>query len=343
MKLSYVVGTEPERNWKVAQQLGINSAVICLHDEYLKKDVEISYERLIELKQNLLKYNLSLDIVKGDLLPMEDVKLGLSTRDKTIEKYCEILELLGSVGVETVRWEFMPCVRWRCKAFGESSRMEIPLRTREDKPGRGGALVTHFSYEETKGKVADTQGKKLTEDMLWENISYFLNRVLPVAEKLDIKMSLHLDDPPISPIMGVPRIITSQRAYDKLIQMFSSPNNGITFCQANFSLMKDVEDVYQVAEKYAKSKRIHYVHYRDVKGTVNDFVETFHDNGPTDMVRILEIYNKSLPDLKIRPDHAPLLEGEENYKTGYAPGGNLFAYGYMKGILDTLEYKKNIL
>ena len=114
-----------------------------------------------------------------------------------------------------------------------------------------------------------------------------------------------------------------------------SPYNGVTFCQANFRAMG--EDIAAVGREFGRQKNIFFVHFRDIRGTADNFQETFHDNGPTDMPQMLKLYHEIGFDGPIRPDHAPTLEGEDNDRPGYAMHGKIFAIGYMKGILDALD------
>jgi mannonate dehydratase len=111
--------------------------------------------------------------------------------------------------------------------------------------------------------------------------------------------------------------------------------NGITFCQANFKAMG--EDIEALAREWCTQKKIFFVHFRDIEGQGEYFRETFHDNGPTDMARMLQVYHESGFDGPIRPDHAPTLEGESNDRPGYAMAGKVLAIGYMKGIMDGLR------
>jgi mannonate dehydratase len=111
-----------------------------------------------------------------------------------------------------------------------------------------------------------------------------------------------------------------------------SPSHGITFCQSTFRAMG--EDVFKLIPEFGK--RIFFLHFRDVTGTKTCFRETFHDNGPTDMAKLLRIPLKHAPDCLVRPDHTPTMAGESNENFGYAMQGNLFATGYIKGILDAL-------
>jgi mannonate dehydratase len=116
------------------------------------------------------------------------------------------------------------------------------------------------------------------------------------------------------------------------MDMVPSPINGVTFCQANFKVMG--EDIEALATEWCRQNRIFFVHFRDVDGDKRHFRETFHDNGPTNMARMLEIYAKYGFNGPMRPDHAPTLEGESNENPGYAMGGKVFAIGYMKGIMQ---------
>jgi mannonate dehydratase len=207
-------------------------------------------------------------------------------------------------------------------------------RTRVDLPLRGGALGSEFD-----NAVALRQGLtewgEVSEDKIWQNIEYFLKAVIPVAEKAGVKMALHPDDPPISPLRGIGRILINARNYRRVMEMVPSPVNGVTFCQANFKLMG--ENLETLAREWCTQKKIFFVHYRDVDGTRERFRETFHDNGPTDMARILQVYHQSGFDGPMRPDHAPTLEGESNDRPGYAMNGKILAIGYMKGIMDGLR------
>jgi mannonate dehydratase len=170
---------------------------------------------------------------------------------------------------------------------------------------------------------------RISEDHLWANYVYFIERVLPVAEAAGVKMSLHPDDPPLSPLRGVGRIFSSPAGFRRALALSPSPAHNVTFCQANFLAMG--AEVAACAREFAP--RIAFVHFRDVRGTRESFEETFHDDGPTDMAGMLKLYHDLGLDVPIRADHVPSLVGEEDLPPGYAYLGRLFAIGYMKGIM----------
>ena len=128
--------------------------------------------------------------------------------------------------------------------------------------------------------------------------------------------------------------MVSADAYRRLINIAPSPSNGVTFCQGNFKAMG--EDIYSVAREFTEQGKVHFIHYRDVEGTAGTrFTETFHDDGPTDMARMLEIYSRAGFVGPIRPDHAPTMGSEDAETTrGYGMLGKIFAFGYMIGMMQ---------
>ncbi len=173
---------------------------------------------------------------------------------------------------------------------------------------------------------------EVSEEKMWENMKCFLKAVIPVAEEAGVRMAAHADDPPLSPLRGIARILTSADNFRGVMNMAPSPVNGVTFCQANFKLM--VEDIQALAKEWCSQKKTFFIHLRDVEGTKEHFRETFHDNGPTDMGRMLKIYHENGFDGPIRPDRAPTMEGDRGNASGYGIVGKVLAIGYVKGLLD---------
>jgi mannonate dehydratase len=209
-------------------------------------------------------------------------------------------------------------------------------RTRTDVPGRGGALVSAFEQTDAESQGL-TEWGMVPEEKIWQNLKYFLDAVMPVADEVGMKMALHPDDPPLSPLRGIGRILTNADAFRRVLAMYPSSQNGITFCQANFRLMG--EDIAALAREWCAQKKIFFVHLRDVAGTRKSFHETFHDDCPVDLSQMLRIYHECGFEGPMRPDHAPTLDGEPNDRPGYAIGGKVFAVGYMKGAMDALSIR----
>jgi mannonate dehydratase len=177
-----------------------------------------------------------------------------------------------------------------------------------------------------------TDAGVVTEEQLWENLEYFLKKIVPVAEKWNVQLAMHPDDPPLSPIRGVGRIMRSVENFQRLLDLVPSPVNGVTLCQGNFRLMTD--DLPATIRRFGKQNKIFFVHLRDVRGTPEKFVETFHDDGTTDLLACLRVYREIGFEGVLRPDHVPTMEGEDNRNPGYESMGRLFAIGYIKGLRE---------
>ena len=204
---------------------------------------------------------------------------------------------------------------------------------------RAGAKVTQFNLSEIDLAVSlDDSSKQLEyEDLaaesLWENLKYFLERVLPVAEELEIDLAMHPDDPPLEFFMGRARIMNCVEGFKRLVELVPSQRNGICFCQGSFVEM----GASIPAAIYELGPHIRYVHFRDIRGTKENFTETFHDNGPTDMAAAVKAYYDIGFEGPIRPDHVPQLYGEDAGEPGYTQLGRLFAYGYMRGLMHATQ------
>jgi mannonate dehydratase len=207
------------------------------------------------------------------------------------------------------------------------------MRTNTSTPSRGGSFVTSYDHALMQN-APPTELGPISEDELWTNLQYFLQKVLPVAEKAGVKLAMHPDDPPISPIRGVSRIMRSVENYQRLLDMAPSPMNGITMCQGNFTLMTD--DLPSVIRKFGQQGKIFFVHFRDVSGTPEKFEETWHDAGKTNMLECLKAYRDIDFNGVLRPDHVPTVEGDSNDNAGYSAFGRLYAIGYIRGLREAV-------
>jgi mannonate dehydratase len=305
---------DPER-LRICQQMGVTHAITGAPFWNIGRDQYKAAAR--KLKEDFEAAGFAIAGIEGHPVPFEKIKLGLEGRDEEILNTNAAIEALSNAGIDMICYNFMAGLGW--------------YRTTFDIPERGGAMTSEFSYEDSI-KQGLTEWGEVSEDKMWDNITYFLERVIPVAEKNNMKMALHPDDPPISPLRGIARICTSADNYRRFMNIAPSPVNGITFCQANFRAMG--ENIYDLAREFCESGKVFFVHFRDIEGKANRFHETFHDNGPTDMARMLEIYSRAGFVGPIRPDHAPTMAGESGESKGYGMTGKVFAFGYMKGLMD---------
>lgn len=323
MCLAYFWGIEPHKV-ALAKQMGVLGAVGGISPGMVSmKGNNWEYDIIRAVKEAWEKEGLKLRVIEGPPSLYTKTKLGLEGRDEEIENFITFMENISRLGIDTVCYNWMPVISW--------------ARTTLDRPSRGGALVSAFDIEDSKDEEKITEYGALTHNDMWNNLEYFLKAVVPEAEKKGIKLALHPDDPPIDHIRGIPRIMTSVDAFKRLIGIIPSPSNGLTFCQGSFASMGGEgkgEDIPAAIEYFGKRNTIHFVHFRDVRGNKNNFEETFHDDGKTDMYKAMQAYYDIGFKGPIRPDHVPTMAEDSNEHPGYSTIGALFAIGYMRGLME---------
>lgn len=320
MKLSILFFSDkPDEKWALARQMGIKYAIAKLAPELTGKLPPWDFESLKSSKETFEKEGFDLIGLEGDQMDMTRIKLGLAGRDEDIEKYKQMLVNMGKLNINLLCYNFM-ATGW--------------FRTNKAIKERGGALVTGYNHREGLN-IPPSQYGRISAEKVWENYRYFIDEVMPVAEESGVKMALHPDDPPVQELQGIARVFTNAEAIRKTLSFSNSPSHGLAFCQGTYTTMG--EDVPALIEEFGRKNKIFFVHIRDVSGTAEDFRETFHDNGPTDMPALLDLYRKVGFNGPLRSDHVPTMAGEENTHAGYAMKGNLFGIGYIKGMLDTLK------
>ena len=315
MKLGMMLPVKPDIQWKLAAQLGVDAVITKAAPELSGLPDPSDYDALKAVRDRFADAGLTLYALEGDEFDMTRIKLGLPGRDRDLDRYRRMLHNMGKLGIRLLCYNFMAGVGW--------------FRSKHELEERGGALTSGFDLDD----LDDRQPLRVTEEEMWANYAAFLRAVLPAAEEAGVRMGLHPDDPPVSPLLGYSRIFTSAEAFRRAMSLSDSPSHGITFCQATFRVMG--EKVFDLIPEFGS--RLFFLHFRDAVGTREHFRETFHDNGPTDMAALLRLAGKYAPDCLIRPDHTPTMAGESNEKLGYTVQGNLFAVGYIRGILDTLK------
>lgn len=306
-----------KHQWKLAKQIGVNHATVRIPDD---ESFDLTNQsQLNDLSNLYLAYQINPLIIEPFPNRLHDhIKRGDDRRDESIEKAINMIPLLAKCGYKVICTNFMAEVGW--------------YRTSAVIKERGGALVTGFNILDAR----IDPNLVISEKALWDNLSYFLNAIMPIAEKYDISIALHPDDPPIKKLGKVSRILTSKKNLQKALDIYPSKNLGITMCQGTFAAMG--EDVCSCIEHFGSQGKIKFVHFRDISGNKEAFHETFHDNGMTDMDATIKQYKKIGYEGPIRIDHVPSMEGEENDTPGYNTLGRLYAIGYLRGLCEANGY-----
>jgi mannonate dehydratase len=284
---------------------------------------------------------MSLEVIES--IPVhEDIKLGRPTRDRLIDKYAESVRNLGRTGVPVLCYNFMPVFDWMrtdlarrlddgstALAFDDAALSRVDLsRGTAELPG----WATAYSSEALSA-LLDAY-RSVSEEKLWENLSYFLERVVPVAATAGVRMALHPDDPPWS-ILGLPRIIVSGSALERVIGLVDSEFNGVTFCGG--SLAADPRnDLVEIIRCIGAKGRIHFAHCRNIRrrGT-RSFHETAHpsDHGDIDMRAVLGALRDTGFAGPLRSDHGRMIWGESG-QPGYGLYDRALGAMYLRGLWE---------
>ena len=180
------------------------------------------------------------------------------------------------------------------------------------------------------------QYQALTEEDLWANLQYFLEKVIPVAASCDVNMAIHQDDPCWS-IFGLPRIITDEKNLDRFLKLVDDPHNGLTLCCGSLGCSPK-NNVPALAAKYAKMGRIHFVHLRNVALLPGGFEERAHLSscGSLDMYAIVKALVENGFTGYVRPDHGRMIWGETG-RPGYGLYDRALGAAYINGLFEAAE------
>lgn len=294
-----------------------------------------------ELRDRVGEAGLRLGVIES--IPVhEDIKLGRPGRERFTAAWCESVHALGEAGVGVLCYNFMPVFDWmrtdlaRRMDDGSSSLayddaalagFDLAGGTR-DLPGWSAA------YDATELGALREAYAHVDAERLWDNLAWFLERVVPVAAESGVRMAIHPDDPPW-PIFGLPRIITSGAALERLVSLVDSPANGVTLCTGSLGASPE-NDLPAIARRLGD--RIHFVHCRNVQVTgERRFHEVPHPSrfGDVDMRAVLAVLREQGFDGPLRPDHGRMIWGEQG-RPGYGLYDRALGIMYLQGLWEGL-------
>ena len=304
-----------------------------------------SRESISRLKSLTQEAGLKFEVIES--VPVhEDIKLGKPSREKYIENYCENIRRLAEAGVKCICYNFMPVFDWtrtqldHLLSDGSTSLVYYQEQVDQVDPLKSDSDLTlpgwdaSYTREQLRDVVAQYQA--LTEEDLWANLQYFLEKVIPVAAQCGVNMAIHQDDPCWS-IFGLPRIITDEKNLDRFLKLVDDPHNGLTLCCGSLGCSAK-NDVPALAAKYAKMGRIHFVHLRNVAVLPNGFEERAHLSrcGSLDMYAIVKALVENGFDGYVRPDHGRMIWGETG-RAGYGLYDRALGAAYINGLFEACE------
>lgn len=247
-----------------------------------------------------------------------DIKKGTAGRDQKIALLLNALQGMGAAGIPILAYNFKLLI-------------SKDLRS-EPTQGRGSAKYISFDYDAYLKKPAVPVSPPISEEQMWNNLTYFLKAMIPVAEKAGVRMALHPDDPPVPhgtpALAGAAHIVSTLDNYQRIFGIVRSSSNGMLLCQGCVTEMKDV-NVYDAIRQIGSMDKIVMVHFRNVRGEFPKFQEVFVDNGDVDMFRAMQAYRDVGFKGPFSLDHSPMFPGAEI-------ANQAFAVGYLRALIQAV-------
>jgi mannonate dehydratase len=281
-----------------------------------------TYETFANIKQRVESAGLKVsNIGNTNVHNMPEVTLNLPGRDEKIAEYKQYLRNLSKAGIFYTTYAHMGNGIWSSR--GETTRGDAPARAFHASTAEG-----HWTNLTFKQPLS--HGQRFSKEEIWENYTYFIRQIVPVAEETGVRIGIHPDDPPMPELGGVPRCIFGNfDGYSRALEIANSPNIGVCLCCGTWMEGGDLmgKNVFEAARAFAAMGKLWKIHFRNVTSPVPDFVETYVDDGYTDMKKLM----RTLVEIDFRgiliADHVPQMVGDR--RTGWA-----FSLGYISALYD---------
>ncbi|MEO1997796.1 MAG: mannonate dehydratase [Planctomycetaceae bacterium] len=256
---------------------------------------------------------------------VDKILLGQAGREQQLNNMVHTVNNLARAGIPILGYSFMPTGVWR---------------TASDRPVRGGALATAFDNivaqqitpeAPNANRALSCTGvdREITEEEIWDNYCWYVERILPVCEQAGVRLALHPDDPPVPQLGGVGRVFRNFENFQRAMQTFDSPLHGLNFCHGCWSEMRGGAGVVEAIRWFGERGKIHYVHLRDVQGGAEDFTECWLGDGNCDPVESIRALQETGFRGFLMPDHVPHMLGD----TDWCHRGRAWTAGYIKALI----------
>jgi mannonate dehydratase len=284
----------------------------------------------------------------GSLHNMSEVTLNLPGRDQKIEEYLNYIRYLGKAGIPYSTYAHMGNGIW-------SSGRVVSARGYEARDGDSNSPNWRGTWAGKTFTNPLSHGREYTKEEIWENYTYFIKKVVPVAEEAGVRIGIHPDDPPMPMLAGVPRCIFSNfEGYKKAIDIANSPNIGVCLCIGSWlegGKMTGADPV-EVIKYFGPRKKLFKIHFRNVTAPLPHFTETLIDDGFYDLSKAMQaLVDVNFDGIAI-PDHIPavgVIPGSQQAGRGgrgqgqgeWRPSPGLaYLIGCMQGMLKAAQGHK---
>jgi mannonate dehydratase len=327
MKLGCQSAPTNDKHLQYLARYGVRN--ICGYPQIADGRLYATAEELKRMREMAEKYGISVDCIAAPFLSSSHidrerhpaVMLAQSPeRDRDIESMQTLIRNCAAAGV--------PSIKYNMSILGV-------LRTGRT-PGRGDASYSTWKLKDAKPPVPLTRAGRVNADRFWERITYFLERVIPVAEENKIRMACHPHDPGVPPegYQGVYRVLGTVDGLKKFVRIKESPYHGLNFCQGTVTemLQDPAREIFDVIRYFGSRKKIFNVHFRNIRGRRDDFLEVYPDEGDIDFVKVIRVYREVGYPYMLMPDHVPHAPEDPGGLQSFA-----FCYGYIRALIQAVD------
>lgn len=336
-------------NFKFAKQAGCTDLIVHLADYYKEilpaTDTKNNYgisaqndpiwelDNLIALRKSAAEQGLNVYGIEN-FSPSDwyDVLLDGPKKQEQMDHLKKIITNVGKAGFKTFGYNFSIAGVWghRKEAVARGGAISACFDASKlaiDEPIPNGQ-VWNMTYnpDAQPGVIGE-----VTDEELWDRLTYFLKEIIPVAEEAGVVMAAHPDDPPMPRLRGTSRLVYQPEIYQRLLDIVPSPYSGLEFCMGSIQEMEN-GNIYDAIKQYGGQDKISYIHFRNVKGKVPNYQEVFVDEGDIDMIECLRLLKACNFEGVLIPDHTPQMLCDAPWHAGMA-----YALGYMKAAMQIVE------
>ena len=300
---------------------------ICGYPEIAGDRLYATVDELRRMRELAEKYRITVDLIAPPFLASSQIDrerhpaimLAESPqRDRDIEDLATLIRNCAAAGI--------PAIKYNLSIVGD-------LRTGRS-PGRGDATYSTWRLQDSHPAPL-TRASRVDADAYWERITYFLDRVIPVATEYKVRMALHPQDPGVPPgYQGVDSELGTVGGMKKFLAIRESPYHGLNFCQGTVSemLADPGQEIFDVIRYFGSRQKIFNVHFRNIRGHRDDFVEVYPDEGDVDFVKAIQVYREIGYPYLLMPDHVPQAPNDPAGLQSFA-----YCYGYIRALIQAVD------